>query len=96
VTPSAKAPALQFKVAGDAPVVSDEGEHGPGDGHDHDQPQAKVVRLSNRVIENKIIILTGFGIVFAAAILFAIRQKAAWRQNAASKVNAGETRKRRG
>lgn len=96
VTPSAKAPALQFKVAGDAPQVSDEGEHGPGDGHDHDQPQAKVVRLSNRVIENKTLILTGFGIVFAAAILFGIRQKAAWRQSAASKVSAGETRKRRG
>ena len=96
VTPAAKAPALQFKVAGDAPVVSEEGEHGPGDGHDHDQPQAKVVRLSNRVIENKIIFLTGFGIVFAAAILFAIRQKSASRQTAASKMQTAETRKRRG
>ena len=96
VTPSAKVPALQFKVAGNAPVVSDEGEHGPGDGHDHDQPQAKVVRLSNRVIENKIIILTGFGIVFAAAILFAIRQKAVSRHTAASKIQSAETRKRRG
>jgi hypothetical protein len=96
VTPSAKAPALQFKVTGDAPLVSEEGEHGPGDGHDHDQPQAEVVRLSNRVIENKVIILTGFGIVFAAAILFAIRQKAAWRQSPATKPAAGETRKRRG
>lgn len=96
VTPSAKAPALQFKVAGDAPVVSEEAEHGPGDGHDHDQPQAKVVRLSNRVIENGVIILTGFGIVFAAAILFAIRQKSASRQAAASKMQTAETRKRRG
>jgi len=92
VTPAAKAPALQFKVSGSAPVVSDEGEHGPGDGHDHDQPQAKVVRLSNRVIENKTIILTGFGVVFAVAILFAIRQKAVSRQSASSK----DTRKRRG
>src|SRR5262245_2952410 len=41
VTPAAKAPALQFKVSGSAPVVSDEGEHGPGDGHDRDQPQVK-------------------------------------------------------
>src|SRR5262245_17040698 len=69
VTPAAKAPALQFKVSGSAPVVSDEGEHGPGDGHDRDQPQVKVVRLSNRVIENKIIFLTSFGVLFAAAIL---------------------------
>ena len=91
VTPTAKAPTLQFKVAGDAPVVSEEGERASGDG-----PQAKVVRLSNRVIENKNIILTGFGIVFAAAILFALSQKAAWRQAAAAKVNAAETRKRRG
>ncbi|HET6962309.1 MAG TPA: hypothetical protein VFJ27_07425 [Terriglobia bacterium] len=96
VTPAAKAPVLQFKVVGNAPVVSDEGEHGPGDGHDHDQPQAKVVRLSNRVIENKIIILTGFGVVFAAAILFAIRQKSASRQTAASKMQTPEARKRRG
>jgi hypothetical protein len=96
VTPAAKAPALQFKVAGIAPVVSEEGEHGPGDGHDHDQPQAKVVRLSNRVIENKTIILTGFGIVFAVAILFAIRQKSASRQTATSKMQTAETRKRRG
>ena len=96
VTPAAKAPALQFKVAGIAPVVSEEGEHGPGDGHDHDQPQAKVVRLSNRVIESKTIILTGFGIVFAVAILFAIRQKSASRQTATSKMQTAETRKRRG
>jgi len=96
LTPTAKAPALQFNVAGDAPVVSEEGEHGPGDGHDHDQPQPKVVRLSNRVIENKIVILTGFGIVFAAAILFAIRQKSASRQATASKMQAAPARKRRG
>ncbi|MSO22765.1 MAG: hypothetical protein EXQ58_05815 [Acidobacteria bacterium] len=96
VTPSAKAPSLQFKVAGDAPVVSEEAEHAPGDGHDHDQPQAKVVRLSNQVIENRIVILTGFGIVFAAAILFAIRQKSASRQAAESKMQTAETRKRRG
>jgi len=96
VTPAAKAPALQFKIAGIAPVVSEEGERGPGDGHDHDQPQAKVVRLSNRVIENKTIILTGFGIVFAVAILFAIRQKSASRQTTASKTQTAETRKRRG
>src|SRR5262245_58882591 len=95
VTPAAKASSLQFKVVGDAPVVSDEGEHGPGDGHDHDQPQAKVVRLSNRVIENKIVFLTGFGIVFAAAILFALRQKSASRQTAASRLQTAETRKRR-
>jgi hypothetical protein len=96
LTPATKAPALQFKVAGNAPVVSEEGEHGPGDGHDHDEPQAKVVRLSNRVIENKVILLTGFGIVFAAAILFAVRQKSASRQTAASKIRTAETRKRRG
>ena len=96
VTPAAKAPAFQFKVAGDAPLVSEEKEHGPGDGHDHDQPQPKVVRLSNRVIENKILILTSFGIVFAAAILFAIRQKSASRQTAASKLQPAAARKRRG
>jgi hypothetical protein len=96
VIPSAKAPVLQFKVAGDAPLVSEEEEHKPGDGHDHDQPQPKVVRLSNRVIENKTIILTGFGIVFAAAILLAIRQKSASRQTIASKVQPAPTRKRRG
>jgi hypothetical protein len=95
VTPAAKAPALQFRVVGDAPVVSEEAEHGPGDGHDHDQPQATVVRLPNRVFENRIIILTGFGIVFLAAILFAIRKKSASRQTAASKTQT-ETRKRRG
>ena len=49
------------------------------------------MRLSNRVIENKIIILTGFGIVFAAAILFAIRQKSVSRQTAASKMQTAET-----
>ena len=96
VTPAAKAAVLQFKVVGVAPVVSDEGEHGPGDGRDQDQPQAKVVRLSNRVIENKIVILTGFGVVFAAAILFAIRQKSASRQTVASKMQTAEARKRRG
>lgn len=95
-TPSAEAPALRFMVTGNAPLVSEEGEHGPGDGHDHDQPQVKVVRLSNRVIESKTIILTGFGIVFAAAILFAIRQKSASRLAAATKTPAAEPRKRRG
>jgi hypothetical protein len=95
VIPSAKA-VLQFRVAGDAPQVSEEGEHGPGDGHDHDQPQAKVVRLSNRVFESKTIILTGFGVVFVAAILFAIRQKSASRQVTSSKMQPAATRKRRG
>ena len=94
--PSAKAPVLQFKIAGDAPLVSEEGEHGPGDGHDHDQPQAKVVRLSNRVIENKTVILTGFGVVFVAAILFAIRQRSASRQITSSRMQPAATRKRRG
>jgi len=91
-SPAGRAPVLQFKVAGMAPVVSDEAEHGPNDG----QPQAKVVRLSNRVIENKTVILTAFGVVFAAAILFAIRQKSASRQTAASKMQTRETGKRRG
>jgi hypothetical protein len=94
--PSAKAPVLQFRVAGDAPLVSEEGEHGPGDGHDHDQPQAKVVRLSNRVFESKTVILIGFGVVFVAAILFAIRQKSASRQVTSSKMQPAATRKRRG
>jgi hypothetical protein len=93
VTPAAKVPALQFKLAGNAPVVSEEGERerGPDEG-----PQAKVVRLSNRVMENKVFILTGFGIVFAAAILFAIGQKAASRQSTTSKMQTVEKRKRRG
>jgi hypothetical protein len=72
-----KGSVLQFNLVGDAPTVSDEGEHGPGDGHDHDEPQVKVVRLPNRVFEQKILILGGFGALFATAILFAIRRKTA-------------------
>lgn len=68
---------LQVQLVGDAPTVSDEGEHAPGDGHNHDEPQVKVVRLQNRVFEQKIFILAGFGVLFAAAILFALRQQPA-------------------
>ena len=68
---------LQFKLVGDAPTISDEGEHGPGDGHDHEEPQVQVVRLPNRVFEQRFFILGGFAALFAAAILFAIRRKTA-------------------
>ena len=73
----AKGGLLQFKLAGDAPTISDEGEHGPGDGHDHEEPQVQVVRLPNRVFEQRFLILGGFAALFAAAILFAIRRKTA-------------------
>jgi hypothetical protein len=95
LTPGAKNAAVQFKVVGDAPVVSEEGEHGPGDGHDHDQAQAKVVRLSNRVMETKVVFLSGFGIVLVAALLFGLRQKSAARQTAAAKTQAARPRTRR-
>ncbi|MCI0723990.1 MAG: hypothetical protein L0338_34280 [Acidobacteria bacterium] len=95
VTLEAKTAAIQFKLAGDAPIIAEEGEHGPGDGHDHDEPKVKVVRLSNRVIENKAFILGGFGVVFVAAIFLAIRKKAAWRQTATTKMQTAETRRRR-
>jgi hypothetical protein len=71
----AKGGMLQFKLVGDAPQVSDEGEHRPGDGHDHDEPQVQVVRLPNPVFEQRFFILGGFGALFTAAILFAIRRK---------------------
>jgi hypothetical protein len=91
VTPPTRAQAIEFNVVGNAPVVSEETE-----GRDNEQPQFKVVSLSNRVIENKVFFLVGFGIVFGAAILFAIRQKTASRQVQASKARTVEPRKRRG
>jgi len=92
--PSARNATVQFKVVGDAPVVSEEGEHGPGDGHDHDQP--KVVRLSNRVLENEVAFLSGFGIILVAALLFGLRQKSAARQTVAAKAQPARPRTRRG
>jgi hypothetical protein len=73
----AKGSFLQLKLVGDAPTISDEGEHGPNDGHDHDEPQVQVVRLPNRVFEQRILIIGGFAALFALAILFAVRQRAA-------------------
>lgn len=76
LTPAAnKSAPLQLRLVGDAPQVSDESEHGPGDGHDHDEPQMKVVRLSNRVFENRVLIMAGFACLFAVAIFVALQQK---------------------
>jgi hypothetical protein len=78
VTPAAKPPSLQFKVVGNAPVVSDEGEHGPSDGTTMiNLPRLCACQTGD---ENKIVIPTGFGVGFASVILFAIRQKSASRQ----------------
>jgi hypothetical protein len=69
----AKGASLQFKLSGDAPLVSE--ESGSGDDHDHDEPQFKVVRLPNPVFEQKALILGGFGAFFIIAILLGVRQK---------------------
>jgi hypothetical protein len=65
--------ALQFKIVGDAPQVAEEGGQGDTRG---DEPQVKVVRLSNRVFENRMFILSGFGALFAVAFIIALRRKA--------------------
>ncbi len=69
---------LHVNITGDAPMVSEERGR-PGDDRNDEgeagQPQIRVVRLSNRVFENKIPLLGGFAVVFVIAILYAVRQK---------------------
>ena len=69
---------LAFKISGDAPQVSDEGAKNSATGmeQESDTPGVQVVRLPNPVFENKIYILAGFGVLFAIAIVVALRQKA--------------------
>ncbi len=69
---------LEFLLSGNAPQVaeerSDPGEQGQA------EPQVEVVRLSNRVFESRVFILSGFGAVFVIFILLAIRQKMSGQQ----------------
>ena len=79
---------LEVHITGDAPMVSEERGR-PGDDRNDEgeggQPQIRVVRLSNRVFENKIPLLGGFAVVFVIAILYAVRQK--WQSSSATKSN---------
>lgn len=61
---------LNLRITGDAP------EHSADDGHDHGgDPEFQVVRLPNRVFQQKIVILGVLGALFLAIIFFALGQQ---------------------
>jgi len=68
----AKGGVLDLKIFGDAPEVSTDDAAAGSEGS---QPQVRVVRLPNPVFEQKEIILGSLGVLFALAIIYALRQR---------------------
>ena len=69
----AKGGFLDLRIVGEAPEVSASDDTGRET--ESTQPQFKVVRLPNPVFEKKEIILGSFGVFFALAIIYALRQR---------------------